>query len=92
MPGIGWLPRGPLGAIDATGAFEQATRRFKHRVLAERIKTIGEGISITSSALRNTSHSLRDPTLEKAATNASLVLHLRADWASLSGTSSMPGN
>jgi ATP-dependent DNA helicase DinG len=67
-------------AVDATGAFEQRrTRRFKHGVLPDGIKTIGEGISAAGSALRNTLHRLRDAMLEKAATNASLVQRLLAD-------------
>jgi ATP-dependent DNA helicase DinG len=67
-------------AIDATGAFEQKrTRRFKRGVLPDGIKTIGEGISNSSSALRNTLLSLRDAMLDKAATEATLVQRLLAD-------------
>jgi len=67
-------------AIDATGAFEhKRTRRFRHGVLPDGIKAIGEGILTSSSALRNTLHSLRDAMLDKAGTNATMVQRLLAD-------------
>jgi ATP-dependent DNA helicase DinG len=67
-------------AIDATGAFEQKrTRRFKRGMLPDGIKAIGKGVLTSSSALRNTLHSLRDAMLDKAATDATLVQRLLAD-------------